>query len=163
VGTFAVQIAKALGAHVTGVCSGKNVDMVRSIGADEVIDYTKENFWLSGKEYDLIIDNAAFYSISKPLRVLKAAGVYVGVGGSSSTVSALRSLTFNPIIAKMKGRRVVSFIANVNQADLVFMKELLEAGRVVPVIEKEYSLTETPQAIRYVEGGHTRGKVVITI
>jgi len=163
VGTFAVQIAKALGAQVTGVCSGKNVEMVRSIGADHVIDYTKEDFWASGKQYDLIIDNAAFYSISKPLRALKATGAYVGVGGSSSTVSVLQSLIFNPVIAKMKGRRVISFIADVNQADLIFMKELLEAGKVVPVIDRNYSLGETPQAIRYVEGGHARGKVVITI
>jgi NADPH:quinone reductase-like Zn-dependent oxidoreductase len=163
VGTFAVQIAKALGAHVTGVCSEKNVEMVRSIGADHVIDYTKEDFWVSGRQYDLIIDNAAYYSIRKPLRVLKATGAYVGVGGSSSTASVLKSLIFNPIIAKMYGRKVVSFMANVNQADLIFMKELLEAGKVVPVIERKYSLTETPQAIRHVEGGHTRGKVVITI
>ena len=163
VGTFAVQIAKALGAHVTGVCSGKNVDLVRSIGADHVIDYTKEDFWLSGKQYDLIIDNAAFYSIRKPLRGLKATGIYVGVGGSSSTASVLQSLIFNPIIAKIKGRKVVSFIADVNQADLVFVKELLEAGKIVPVVERTYPLAETPQAIRYVEEGHTRGKVVITI
>jgi NADPH:quinone reductase-like Zn-dependent oxidoreductase len=121
VGTFAIQIAKVLGAQATGVCSGRNFEMVRSIGADHVIDYTKEDFWVSGKQYDLIIDNAAFYSIHKPLRALKATGIYVGVGGSSSTVSALQSLIFNPIIAKMRGKRVVTFIANVNQADLVFM------------------------------------------
>jgi NADPH:quinone reductase-like Zn-dependent oxidoreductase len=163
VGTFAVQIARALGAHVTGVCSGKNLEMVRSLGADHVIDYAKEDFWVSGKQYDLIIDNAAFYSIGKPLRALKATGAYVVVGGSSSTTSVLQSLIFNPIIAKMRGRRVVSFIANVNQADLVLMKELMEAGKVVPVIDRKYSLGETPQAIRYVEEGHTRGKVVITI
>ena len=163
VGTFAIQIAKALGAHVTGVCSGRNVGMVRSIGADHLIDYTKESFWRSGKEYDLIVDNAAFYSISKPLRALKETGTYVAVGGSSSTASVLQSLIFNTIIAKIKGRRVVSFIADVNQADLVFVKELLEAGKVVPVIDRNYSLSETPQAIRHVEGGHTRGKVVITI
>jgi NADPH:quinone reductase-like Zn-dependent oxidoreductase len=163
VGTFAVQIARALGAIVTGVCSEKNVEMVRSIGADHVIDYTKEDFWVSGKQYDLIIDNAAFYSIGKPLRALKATGIYVGVGGSSSTVSALQSLIFNPIIAKMKGRRVVSFIANVNQADLIFMKEFMETGKVVPVIDRKYSLSDTPQAIRYVEEGHTRGKVIINV
>ena len=163
VGTFAVQIAKALGAHVTGVCSEKNVEMVRSIGADYVIDYTKEDYWASGKQYDLVIDNAAFYSIGKPLQALKATGIYVGVGGSSTTVSTLQSLIFNPIIAKMRGKRFVSFIANVNQADLVFMKELLETGKAVPVIDRNYSLGETPQAIRYVEEGHTRGKVVITI
>ena len=163
VGTFAVQIAKALGAHVTGVCSGKNVDMVRSIGADHVIDYTKEDYWLSGKQYDLIVDNAAFYSIRKPLRVLKAAGIYVGVGGSSSTGSVLQSLLFNPIAAKLKGKKVVTFVSNINQADLVFLKGLLEAGKIVPVIDRKYSLAETPQAIRYVEEGHTRGKVVINI
>jgi NADPH:quinone reductase-like Zn-dependent oxidoreductase len=163
VGTFAVQIAKAFGAYVTGVCSEKNVEMVRSIGADHVIDYTKEDFWMSGKQYDLIIDNAAYYSIRKPLRVLKVTGAYIGVGGSSSAASVLQSLIFNPIIGKINGRRVVSFMANVNQADLVFMKELLEAGKVVPIIERKYSLTETPQAIRHIEEGHTRGKVVITI
>jgi NADPH:quinone reductase-like Zn-dependent oxidoreductase len=163
VGSFAVQIAKALGAHVTGVCSGKNIEMVRSIGSDHVIDYTKEDFYASGKQYDLIIDNAAFYSIGKPLQAQKATGIYVGVGGSSSTVSALQSLIFNPIIAKMRGKKVVSFMANVNQADLIFMKELLEAGKVVPVIDRKYSLSETPQAIKYVEEGHTRGKVVITL
>lgn len=163
VGTFAVQIAKVFGGHVTGVCSGKNLEMVRSLGADHVIDYTKEDFWASGRQYDLIIDNAAFYSIRKPLRVLKATGVYVGVGGSSSTAGVLQSLIVNPIIAKMKGRSVVSFIANVNKADLVFLKELLEAGKVVPVIDRKYRLSEAPEAIRYVEEGHARGKVVITI
>ena len=163
VGTFAVQIAKALGAQVTGVCSGKNVAMVRSIGADHVIDYTEEDFWTRGTQYDLIIDNAAFYSIRKPLRALKATGVYVAVGGSSSTAAVLRSLIVNPIVAKMKGRRVVSLMANVNQADLVFMKELLEAGKVVPVIDRKYHLNETPEAIRYVEEGHARGKVIISV
>lgn len=163
VGTFAVQIAKAMGAHVTGVCSERNLEMVRSIGADCVIDYTKEDFWRSGKSYDLIVDNAAFYSISKPLRALKPTGIYVGVGGSSSTVSILKSLILNPIIAKLKGRKVVSFISNINQPDLIFIKELLEVGKIVPVIDRKYSLKETPQAIRYVEEGHARGKVVITV
>jgi NADPH:quinone reductase-like Zn-dependent oxidoreductase len=137
--------------------------MVRSLGADKVIDYTREDYWADGGQYDLIVDTAAFYSIRKPLRVLKPTGVYVGVGGSSSTVSVLQSLIFNPLIAKIKGRRVVTFIEKENQADLVFMKELFEAGKVVPVIDRTYSLSETPQAIRYVEDGHARGKVVITI
>ena len=163
VGTFAVQIAKALGAHVTGVCSGKNVELVRSIGADDVIDYTKDDFWLNGQEYDLIVDNAAFYSIRKPLRGLKATGIYVGVGGSSSTASILQSLIFNPLIAKMKGRKVVSFMANVKQSDLAFLKGLLDAGKIVTVIDRKYSLSETPEAIRYVEKGHARGKVVINV
>lgn len=163
VGTFAVQIAKVLGAQVTGVCSGRNLEMVRSIGVDHVIDYTKEDFWLSGKEYDLIIDNAAFHSIRRPLRVLRTAGVYVGVGGSSSITRILQSLILNPLIAKMKGRKVVTFIANVNKADLVFIKELLEGGKVMPVIDRKYSLSETAQAIRYVEEGHARGKVIINV
>jgi NADPH:quinone reductase-like Zn-dependent oxidoreductase len=163
VGTFAVQIAKALGARVTGVCSGKNSEMVQSIGADEVIDYTKENYWLSGKEYDLIVDNAVFQSIHKPLRVLKARGKYVAVGGSSSSLGVLLSLITNPLIAMMKGKEIASFIANINRADLDFMKGLLESGKVVPVIDRKYSLSEIPQAIKYVEEGHARGKVVITI
>ncbi len=163
VGTFAVQIAKALGAQVTGVCSGQNVEMVRSIGADHVIDYTKEDFWRSGKRFDLIVDNAAFYSVHKPLRALNPTGIYVGVGGSSSTASILKSLMLNPLISIVKGRKVVSFMANVNQADLVFIKELLETGKVVPIIDSKYSLNETPQAIRYVEEGHSRGKVVIIV
>jgi NADPH:quinone reductase-like Zn-dependent oxidoreductase len=163
VGTFAVQIAKSLGAHVTGVCSGRNVEMVRSIGADHVIDYTKELFWQNGKEYDLIVDNAAFHSIRKALDALKPSGVYVLVGGSSSTASIVKSLILNPLISKIKGRRLVSFIASVKQPDLAFLKELLEAGKIVPVIDRKYPLSDTPQAIRYVEEGHARGKVLINV
>lgn len=163
VGTFAIQIAKVLGAQVTGVCSGKNIEMVKSIGADHVIDYSKDDFWSGGMEYDLIVDNAAFQPIRKPLRVLKTTGTYVGVGGSSSTLSVLQALTVNPLIARMKGRRVVSLMANVNQADLIIIKGLLDAGKVVPVIDRKYDLSETPEAIRYVEQGHARGKVVITV
>jgi NADPH:quinone reductase-like Zn-dependent oxidoreductase len=163
VGTFAVQLAKAFGAHVTGVCSGKNLEMVRSIGADEVSDYTKEDIWANGKEYDLIIDNAAFQPLSKALRVLKATGTYVGVGGTSSSISALKSIIFSPIWARMKGRKVVSFLADVNQADLLIMNKFLETEKVIPVIDRKYSLSETPEAIRYVEEGHTRGKVIITM
>ncbi len=161
VGTFAVQIAKALGAHVTGVCSGRNLEMVRSIGADDVIDYTRECFWRSGKRYDLILDNAAFHSIRKSLRALTPTGTYVLIGGS--TVSFLQTLILKPLFSKEGGRKVVSFMANVNQTDLAFLKELLEAGKVVPVIDRKYSLNETPQAIRQVEEGHARGKVVISM
>ncbi|MEZ5360244.1 MAG: NAD(P)-dependent alcohol dehydrogenase [Candidatus Zixiibacteriota bacterium] len=162
VGTFAIQIAKALGAQVTGVCSGKNMEMVRSIGADHVIDYTKDKFWLTGQVYDLIVDNAAFYSMNKILRALKTGGIYVGIGGSSSTGSIVQAMVFNPLIAKMKNKTVTSFMANINQADLVFIREMLETGKVTPVIDRKYSLAETPQAIQYVEDGHARGKVVIT-
>lgn len=162
VGTFAVQIAKALGAQVTGVCSEKNVELVRSIGADHVIDYTKEDYWLSGKRYDLIVDNAAFQSISKPLSVLNPKGIYVVVGGSSSVLSLLKSLVLNPLAAKLKGKQVRSLMANVNRADLDFMTELFESGKVAPVIDRKYSLGETPGAIRHIETGHARGKAIIS-
>ncbi len=160
VGTFAVQIAKALGAHVTGVCSGRNLEMVRSIGANVAIDYTKEDFWRIGKKYDLILDNAAFHSIRKPLRALTPTGTYVLVGGSM--VSFLQTLVLKPLFSRKEGRKVVSFMANVNQKDLAFLKELMEAGKVLPVIDRKFSLNETTKAIRYVEEGHARGKVVIT-
>jgi NADPH:quinone reductase-like Zn-dependent oxidoreductase len=163
VGTFAVQIAKAFGAHVTGVCSGKNLEMVRSLGADEVSDYTKEDIWTSGREYDLIVDNAAFQPTRKSLQALKTGGIYVGVGGTSSSISALKSIIFSPLLAKMKGRKVVSFLADVNQADLIILNKLFEAEKVVPVFDRKYSLSETAEAIRYVEKGHARGKVIITI
>lgn len=163
VGTFAVQIAKALGAHVTGVCSTRNLDMVRSIGAEHVIDYTKEEFWRNGKQYDLILDNAAYHSIRKSLRALTPTGAYVLVGGSTSTASILLSLILNPLVSRIEGRKLVTFMARVNQKDLALLKELLEAGKVVPVIDRKYSLRETPQAIQYVEVGHARGKVIIAV
>ena len=161
VGTFAVQIAKALGAQVTGVCSGRNMEMVKSIGADHVIDYMKEKFWKSGKKYDLILDNAAYHSIRKPLRALNPTGIYVLIGGSMT--GFVVSSILKPIYSKKDGRKITSMMANVNQADLAFLKELIEAGKVVPVIDRKYSLSEVPDAIRYLETGHARGKVVITI
>ncbi|MEW6051729.1 MAG: NAD(P)-dependent alcohol dehydrogenase [Candidatus Zixiibacteriota bacterium] len=161
VGTFAVQIAKALGAHVTGVCSGRNLEMVRSIDADDVVDYTKEAFWRSGKKYALILDNAVYHSIGNSLRALTPTGIYVFVGGS--TAGFLQTLMLKALFSRKGGRRVVSFMASVNQTDLALLKGLLEAGKVVPVVDRKYSLSETPQAIRYVEEGHARGKVVIVI
>jgi len=163
VGTFAVQIAKQLGAQVTGVCSSKNLELVRSLGADRVIDYTEEDYWMSEQTYDLIVDNAAFYSISKPLRVLKKSGRYIGVGGTSSTLAVLVSFLSDPIIAMIKGKKVVGFMAKINQKDLEFMSDLLESGKIEPAIGQSYSLEEVPQAIRYVESGHASGKVIIKI
>jgi NADPH:quinone reductase-like Zn-dependent oxidoreductase len=163
VGTFAVQIAKALGAEVTGVCSTKNIEMVRSIGADHVIDYTKEDYWRSGKKYDLILDNNAGRSLLKPVRALNPAGIYVFVGGSAFILTMLQQLIFKPLFSRKAGRKIVSFVANVNQADMTLLKELLEAGKVVSIIDRKYSLSETPQAIRYLEEGHAQGKVIITI
>jgi NADPH:quinone reductase-like Zn-dependent oxidoreductase len=163
VGTFAVQIAKALGAHVTGVCSGRNLEMVRAIGADHVIDYTKEDFWRSGKKYDLIVDNNAGRSLLKPVRALNPTGIYVFVGGSAFILTMLQELILKPLYSRKKGRKIVSCMANVNQTDLAFLKELLEAGKVTPVIDRRYTLSEVPEAIRYLEEGHARGKVVITL
>jgi NADPH:quinone reductase-like Zn-dependent oxidoreductase len=161
VGTFAVQIAKALGAQVTGVCGGKNMEMVKSIGADHVIDYMKEKFWKSGKKYDLILDNAAYHSIRKPLRALNPTGIYVLIGGSMT--GFVVSSILKPIYSKKDGRKITSMLTKVNTPDLVFLKELLETGKIVPVIDRTYSLREVPEAIRYIEKGHARGKVVITI
>lgn len=164
VGTFAVQIAKALGAQVTGVCSTKNLELVKSVGADHVIDYTKEDFWMSGKQYDLILDNAAFQSIRESLRALTPNGIYVMVGGdSSSSASVLLSLIVNPVIALIAKRKLVSFMARIKQSDLEILKDLLESGKVVPVIGQKYSLSEVPDAIRHIERGHTRGKVVVSV
>ncbi len=164
VGTFAVQIAKAFGAQVTGVCSTKNLEMVKSVGADHVIDYTKEAFWKSETKYDLILDNAAFQSIRESLRALKPNGIYVIVGGdSSSSLRILLSLVLNPLIALMAKRKLVSFMARIKQSDLEFLKELLESGKIVPVIEQKFPLSEVPEAIRHVEKGHTRGKVIISV
>ena len=163
VGTFAVQIAKALGAHVTGVCSGRNLEMVRSIGADQVIDYMKEDFWRSGKKYDLILDNNAGRSLLKPVRALNPTGIYVFVGGSAFILTMLQELILKPLFSRKKGRKIVSVMARVTQTDLALLKELLEAGKIAPVIDRRYPLSEVPQAIRYLEEGHARGKVVITV
>jgi NADPH:quinone reductase-like Zn-dependent oxidoreductase len=161
VGTFAVQIAKAFGAEVTGVCSTRNLDMVRTLGADHVIDYRKEDFTRNGRRYDLILAVNGYHPISDYLRALAPDGVHVVVGGSM--VQLLQ--------ASLQGRRnsqpgsqkahVVSLIQS--QGDLVFLKELLESGKVIPVIDGCYPLAKTPEALWYFEKVHPRGKVVITM
>ena len=163
VGTFAVQIAKAYGARVTGVCSGRNVEMVRTIGADDVIDYTKEDFSKSGKKYDLILDNNAGRSMLKPLRALTPTGVYVFVGGSAFLLTILQDLALKPLLSIKKGKRIASLMANVNHNDLATLSEWLIAGKIVPVIDRKYRLEEVPDAICYVEKGHARGKVIIEV
>jgi NADPH:quinone reductase-like Zn-dependent oxidoreductase len=157
VGSFAVQIAKSFGAEVTGVCSTRNVDMVRSLGADHIIDYTQQDFTQNGHRYDLIIDAAAYRPISDNERVLSSEGIYVMVGGATARLFQvmLRSMTGN--------KKVATFIKKTNQKDLIFLKELLEAGKVAPIIDRRYPLNEAPEAIRYLEKGHARGKVVITV
>jgi NADPH:quinone reductase-like Zn-dependent oxidoreductase len=162
VGTFAVQLAKSFGALVTGVCSTRNVGMVRSIGADQVIDYTQEDFTKNGQRYDFIFAVNGYHSIFDYKRALSPKGVYVMIGGSNAHL--LQAMLLGPVIS-MTGRQKMGSmgVAKPNQKDLVFMKELLEAGKVVPVIDRRYPLGETAEAIRYLEEGHAKGKVVITV
>jgi NADPH:quinone reductase-like Zn-dependent oxidoreductase len=163
VGTFAVQMAKSFGAKVTGVCSSRNMDLVLSIGADQVIDYTREDFTRTGQGYDLIIDNVANRSVSDLKRALNPGGNCVIVGFTS--LSLLFQHMFLGRLFSMAGSKKVGSmgIANPNQKDMLFLKELLESGKIKPVIDKRYPLSEAADAIRYVEAGHARGKVVLTI
>jgi len=159
VGTFAVQIAKAFGTEVTGVCSMRNVEMVRSLGADHVFDYTKEDFTKSGQHYDLILDNVASRSFADLRRVLAPEGVIVpnsGHGGMGYVFKALLMSTFTNLVANL-------FVASPNPEDMDFLKELMGAGKLTPVIDKTYPLSDTPEAFRYLEKEHARGKVVITM
>jgi NADPH:quinone reductase-like Zn-dependent oxidoreductase len=164
VGTFAVQIAKSLGADVTGVCGTSNVAMVRSIGADQVIDYTKEDFTQGAERYDVIIDMVGNHSLSELRRVLKPEGKYVMVGGPAGRwidplPRALRALLFSWFVSQ----DMHMFVAELNKTDLTILRDLIQAGKVTPVIDRRYSLSEAPAAIRYLELGHARGKVVITV
>jgi NADPH:quinone reductase-like Zn-dependent oxidoreductase len=165
VGTFAVQIAKAFGAHVTGVCSTKNVDMVRSIGADQVIDYTKDDFTRSGERHDLIIDVAGSRSLSDLRQVLAPNGIVVLVGPADGhrLIPILARLLAATLWSRFASQKIVPFLANTTNADLKVLKELVEAGKITPVIDRTYPLSETSEAIRYLEEGHARGKVVITM
>jgi NADPH:quinone reductase-like Zn-dependent oxidoreductase len=166
VGTFAVQIAKWFGAEVTGVCSTRNVDMVRSIGADRVIDYTQENFTKSGQRYDLFFDGVGNHSLSACRRVLNPKGIYVPFGGSSDRwmIGPLARMLKTLVLSRFVSQTlVIFFLAKASKEDLIVMHELMAAGKVTPVIDKCYKLSEVPEAIRYLEEGHARGKVVITL
>ncbi|MGA2470693.1 MAG: NAD(P)-dependent alcohol dehydrogenase [Solirubrobacteraceae bacterium] len=163
VGTFAVPIAKALGAEVTGVCSTRNVEMVRSLGADHVIDYTQDDF-TDGQRYDLILDAVANRSLSDLRRALSPTGTLVIVGGGSGKwlgpfVVLLQAL----VRSRFVSQRLHFFMANVNNEDLAALAALVESGKVTPVIDRTYPLNETAEAIRYLETGHARGKTVITV
>jgi len=161
VGTFAVQIAKSFGTDVTAVCSTGNVDMVRSLGADRVIDYTQEDFAKNGHRYDLILAANGYHSISDYQRALNPKGIYVTTGGSVAQMS--QAMLQGPWISMTGSKKMSNMLARPNQTDLAFVKGLLEAGKVVPVIDRCYSLSEVPEALRYLEEGHARGKVVITV
>jgi NADPH:quinone reductase-like Zn-dependent oxidoreductase len=166
VGTFAVQIAKSFGADVTGVCSTRNVDLVRSIGADHVIDYTKEDFTKSDQRYDVMYDTVGNRSLLECRRVLTPKGKAVMIGGGGPgdqgligpLVGPIKLLMLSPFVSQEMG----TFLAELNQKDLTFLADLMESGKVTPVIDKRYKLSELPQAIEYLEQGHARGKVVIT-
>jgi NADPH:quinone reductase-like Zn-dependent oxidoreductase len=170
VGTFAVQIAKALGAEVTGVCSTRNLDMVRSIGADHVIDYTREDFSRTGKRYDVVFDVVGNRSLSALRRATKPEGTLAPVGGAHDRGHGARGL-LRPLllIARAKlmsrfgGPKVVFYIAQINKPDLLTLKEMAEKGKLTPVIDRAYPLSETAAAMRYLQAGHARGKVVITL
>src|SRR5437773_6049774 len=162
VGTFAVQIAKSFGADVTGVCSTRNVEMVRSIGAKQVIDYTREDFTKSGQRYDLILDCVGNHSLLAHRRALNPNGACVVAGAKGLWDFMARALTA-PVLSRLVSQKFVIFIAKLNKEDLTIMRELMATGKVTPVIDRRYSLSEVPEAIRYLEKRHARGKVVITL
>ena len=165
VGTFAVQIAKALGAEVTAVCSTRNVDLVRSIGADHVVDYTREDFTRSAERYDLMFDNAGSKSWSQCKRVLKPRATVVLVGGQigNRLLGPMGHVIKMRLAGMLSSRKVVFFVAKFNGADMEVLRELLEAGKVTPVIDRRYELSEIADAFRYMGEGHAQGKVVITV
>jgi NADPH:quinone reductase-like Zn-dependent oxidoreductase len=157
VGTFAVQIAKSFGAEVTGVCSTAKMDLVRSISADHVIDYTQEDVTENKQQYDLILDSAAYHSMKKYKRILSSGGIYVLVGGSMARIFQLMVLSMTGV------KNMVVMIAKISQADLLFIIELINGGKVKSIIDRRFPLAETAEALRYLEEGHARGKVVITV
>jgi NADPH:quinone reductase-like Zn-dependent oxidoreductase len=161
VGTFAVQIAKSFGAEVTAVCSTRNLDTARSSGADHVIDYTGEDFTQSGQHYDLIIAANAYHSIFAYRRALSQDGIYVMAGGGWAQI--LQAVLLGRLLSLIGRKKMCLFMAKINRKDLVFMKDLLETGKVLPVIDRRYPLSEAAEAIRYLGEGHARGKVVITM
>jgi NADPH:quinone reductase-like Zn-dependent oxidoreductase len=161
VGTFAVQISKAFGAEVTAVCSTRNLDMARSLGADHVIDYTQEDFTRTGQRYDLILAANGYHSIFEYRRALSPGGTYVMTGGSIAQM--FQAMLLGPLISMIGNKKMGNLIAKANQKDLAFLKELLNAGKVKPVIDRRYTLNEVPEALRYLEEGHAKGKVVITV
>jgi len=161
VGTFSVQIAKSFGAEVTAVCSTKNLDTARSIGADHVIDYTREDFTRSGQRYDLILAANAYHSIFDYRRALSPDGIYVMAGGGWSQI--LQGMLLAPLLSLIGRQKMRFFMAKIDQKDLVLLSDLLAAGKIVPVIDRRYPLSDVAEAVRYLEAGHARGKIVITV
>jgi NADPH:quinone reductase-like Zn-dependent oxidoreductase len=161
VGTFAVQIAKSFGAEVTAVCSTRNVDTARTIGADHAIDYTREDFTQSGQRYDLIMAANAYHSIFDYRRALSQDGIYVMVGGGWAQI--LQAMLLGPLLSLIGSKKMRFFMAKINNKDLVLLKDFLEAGKIVSIIDRRYPLSDVAEALRYLEEGHAQGKVVITV
>jgi NADPH:quinone reductase-like Zn-dependent oxidoreductase len=161
VGTFAVQIAKSFGAEVTAVCSTGKMAMVRSIGADHVIDYTQEDFTQNGQRYDLILAANGYHPLSAYQRALAPQGIYVTSGGSMAQM--FQAMLLGPWRSRKGGQNMGNLLAKPNQKDLIFMKDLIEDGKVTPVIDRRFPLRDVADAIRYLEAGHAKGKVVITV
>jgi NADPH:quinone reductase-like Zn-dependent oxidoreductase len=160
-GTFAVQIAKSFGAEVTGVCSTRNLDLVRSIGADHVIDYTREDFSQSEERYDLILSTVGYHPLGNYKRALSPEGIYVMAGGPVPQIVWIGLV--GPMLSEKNGRTLTNLSHRTSRDDLLIMKELIEAGRVKPVIDRRYPLAEAAEALRYYAQRHSRGKVVITV
>jgi NADPH:quinone reductase-like Zn-dependent oxidoreductase len=165
VGTYAVQIAKAFGAHVTGVCSTTKVEMVRSIGADHVIDYTQEDFAEGDKRYDVILDIGGNSSVARLRRALASRGTLVVVGGEGGGrwLGGLQRQLWATMLSPFVSQKLGTFVNKENHEDLLVLKELIESGKVTPVIDRTYPLAEVPEAMRYLEGGHAKGKVLIIV
>ena len=167
VGTFAVQIAKSLGADVTGVCSTRNVDLVKSLGADHVIDYTKEDFTKGAERYDVMLDNVGNHSLSECKDVLTPTGKYVLIGGGGAGdqgfLGGLGKALWAMVFSKFVNQQMGMMMADANQKDLTVLADMMQTGKLKPVIDRTYKLEQVPDAVRYVEQGHARGKVVITV
>jgi NADPH:quinone reductase-like Zn-dependent oxidoreductase len=164
VGTFAVKIAESFGADVTGVCSTRNLDMVRSIGANNVIDYTQEDFTKSAQRYDLFFDCVGNHSLSATRRVLSPEGIYVGAGGTTDNwmIGPLARAISSLVLSLFGSQKFLTLLAKASKQDLTWMREHMKSGKITPVIDRLYDLNEVPEAIRYLEAGHARGKVIIT-
>jgi len=163
VGTFAVQVAKSFGAEVTGVCSTRNVDLVRSLGADHVIDYTREDFTRGTQRYDLLFDCVGNHSLSAFRRVLQPKGICVLVGAPHNVWLILARALAALVLSRVAGQTFVMFMAKLSSKDLILIGGLMEAGKVKPVIDRTYPLAGVPDAMRHLEEGHARGKIVITM
>jgi NADPH:quinone reductase-like Zn-dependent oxidoreductase len=165
VGTFAVQIARSFGADVTGVCSARNVEMVRSIGANQAIDYTREDFTAGGRRYDLVLDMIGNHSLTECRRALTPEGTLVLVGGPDEGrwIGPLTGPLRAVALSRLVRQKLLPLLTHLNKNDLIVLRGLLEDGKVTPVVDRAYALREVPEAIRYLEEGHARGKVVITI